>query len=48
MLAYGSIALYLGMEPEDLINAVKESRYRWNSIYRANLLYTIASNDDAF
>lgn len=46
MLAYGSIALYLGMEPEDLINAVKESRYRWNSIYRANLLYTIASNDD--
>lgn len=47
LLAYGSIALFLGIEPEELIDAFKESRYRWNSIHRANRLYAIEMHGDS-
>lgn len=39
LLTYGAIALLLGMEPKEVVSALKESRYRWNSVYRANRLY---------
>lgn len=44
LLTYGSIALFLGVEPNELIDSFRESRYRWNSIYRANRLYSLDVN----
>lgn len=48
LLTYGAIALFLGIEPEEFVSALKESKYRWNSIYRANRLYALRPdvNDD--
>lgn len=46
LLTYGSIALFLGIEPDELIDALKKSNYRWNSVYRANRLYSLNTDDN--
>lgn len=47
LLTYGSIALFLGIEPNELIDAFKKSNYRWSIIHRANRLYSLDASSNS-
>lgn len=40
LLTYGAVAMYLGQDVHKIINCFEDSRYRWNSIYRARKQYS--------
>ncbi|MCI8467942.1 MAG: hypothetical protein HFJ75_00290 [Eggerthellaceae bacterium] len=41
LLTYGAIAMNLGQDIADIVACFKDSRYRWNSIYRSRKQYAV-------
>lgn len=39
LLTYGAIALYTGLDPDEIIACFEGSRYRWNSLFRSRKQY---------
>lgn len=42
LLAYGAIAYHLGIKPNEILTYFKDSRFRWNSIYRTRKQYAVS------